>query len=109
MHDHILIYVIVLLNTLCQLMLIWRLQRMQNTRWLFMGIAVAVPLVTVAVMRTLVTCGVINSHVADQSQTEHLVTNAMSILLVAGPWLVTVAAVLFNRSRKIRALHVIEN
>ncbi|GAM07801.1 hypothetical protein OR1_00070 [Geobacter sp. OR-1] len=100
MHDHILIYVIVLLNALCQLMLIWRLQRMQSTRWLFMGIAFAVPLVAIAVMRALVASGVINSHVADQSRMEFLVTNAMSILLIAGPWLVTVAALLYNRNIK---------
>src|SRR5512137_522343 len=101
MYDHILIYVIVLLNALCQTMLIWRLRRMKGTRLLFMGIAVALPLVSVAVMRALVAGGVVNGHVAEQSQMEHLVTSAMSMLLLAGPWLVTLAAILFNRNRKV--------
>ncbi len=102
MYDHILIYVIVFLNALCQMMLIWRLRRMNGARWLFMGIAVALPLLSVALMRTLVACGAINAHVAEQSRMEHLVTSAMSALLMAGPWLATLAAILFNRSRKVR-------
>lgn len=109
MYDHILIYVIVLLNALCQTVLIWRLRRMKGTRWLFMGIAVALPLLSVMIMRTLVTSGVINAHVAEQSRMEHLVTSAMSIQLMAGPWLVTLAAILFNRSRKTLPRHAVGN
>jgi ABC-type multidrug transport system permease subunit len=100
MYDHILIYVIVSLNALCQLMLIWRQKRINNVRWLFMAIAVALPLLTAVIMRTLVACGAINGHVAEQSRTEHLVTSTMSMLLIAGPWLVTFAAVFTTRARK---------
>ncbi len=100
MSDHVLIYLIVILNTLCQVMLIWRQKRVGNTRWLFMGIAVAVPLLLVVIMRTLVAGGMIHGYVAEQSKTEHLVTTAMSIMLLAGPWLATTAAVLSNRCCK---------
>jgi hypothetical protein len=100
MSDHVLIYLIVILNTLCQLMLIWRQKGIGNTRWLFVGVAVAVPLLVIVVMNQLVARGIINSHVAQQSRAEHLITNAMSILLLAGPWLVTIAAVIRNKRSK---------
>jgi hypothetical protein len=100
MSDHVLIYLIVILNTLCQVMLIWRQKRVGNTRWLFIGIAVAVPLLLAVIMRTLVAGGMIHGHVAEQSNSEHLITKAMSIMLIAGPWLATMAAVLRNRCSK---------
>jgi hypothetical protein len=102
MPDHVLIYLIVLLNAFCQLMLIWSQKRMGTTRWFFMVFAVLIPLLAAVAMRALVAYGVINGHIAKQSRTEHLITNAMSILLIAGPWIMTLAAVLFNRSKKVR-------
>lgn len=106
MSDHQLIYLIVLLNTLCQIMLIWRQRDINSTRWLFVGLAAAVPLLLMIVMRILVSGGVIHGHLADQTAPERALTHVTSILLLAGPWLVTLAAVLFNRSIKMRTRHL---
>lgn len=97
MYDYILIYIIVLLNALCQMMLIWRQRRIRSVRWLFIGGAAAVPLVVVTVMRTLVICGVIHGRLAEQTAAERLITQGSSILLMAGPWLVTLFAVYCDR------------
>lgn len=109
MSDHLLIYLIVLLNTLCQIMLIWRQREIEGTRWLFVGIAAGVPLFLTIVMRALVSGGVIHGHLVEQTAMERTLTQAMSILLLAGPWLVTIAAVFYNRSRKLSTRRPVEN
>ena len=103
MSDHILIYVIVLLNMFCQLMLIWRLKHLERRRWNFLGAATLLPLLSVIAMRLMIAGGVINARLAEQSSLEHAITQAASILLIAGPWLTTAAAVLYNRGRKVSA------
>jgi hypothetical protein len=102
MPDHILIYVIVILNALCQLLLIWSLKMLGRRRFGFMAFAAALPLASALFMRILVSAGLIHGRLAEQSQVEHLLTQAVSILLIAGPWLTTAAAVLYRRNRKIQ-------
>jgi len=102
MQDHILIYVIVALNALCQLILIWSLKKLGKQRVFFMAAAGLLPLLTALFMRGLVATGLIHGHLVEQSQLEHIFTQAMGILLVAGPWLTTAAAVLFRRNRKVQ-------
>ncbi|BCS54261.1 hypothetical protein [Geobacter sp. SVR] len=102
MPNHLLIYAIVIMNALCQLMLIWSLKALGKTRITFMALATALPLMSAVIMRGLVATGLIHGRLAEQSQLEHLLTQAMGILLIAGPWLVTAAAVLYRRNRKIR-------
>jgi len=102
MPDHLLIYVIVILNALCQLMLLWSLKSLGRTRLGFMAFAAALPLTSAVIMRILVSAGLIHSRLAEQSHVEHLLTQAMGILLIAGPWLTTAAAVLYRRNRKVQ-------
>jgi hypothetical protein len=103
MSNHLLIYLIVLLNLLCQAMLIWRQKFLRSSRWLYIGLAAALPLGTALSMRLLIAGSIIHGHLAQQTRTEHLVTQAMSVLLLAGPWLVTGAAAIANRSGKLAA------
>jgi hypothetical protein len=100
MYDHILIYVIVLLNSLCQQMLIWRQKTADGMRWMLCGLAVAIPVLITITMRFLVLSGTIHGCIAEQTQIELMITRAASALLVAGPWLVTIAAVLAARVQK---------
>ncbi|HXE98155.1 MAG TPA: hypothetical protein VN642_17250 [Dongiaceae bacterium] len=90
MSDYVFIYLIVALNTLCQIMLIWR-QKL-DSRWKFCSFAIAIPVVLMVSMRLLIASGVIHGHVAEQSLVEQYFTKGTSILLIAGPWLVTLAA-----------------
>ena len=99
MADKIFIYLIVALNTACQLMLIWRLRFTPFEKRKFCIIAVAIPLLLMVSIRLLIAGGIIHGRVADQSPMEHLITMAASFLLVAGPWGVTLAAI-FSRKRQ---------
>jgi hypothetical protein len=99
MADKIFIYLIVALNTACQLTLIWRLKFPPFEKKKFCVIALAIPLLLMVTMRLLIAGGVIHGRVADQSPMEHLITMAASIMLVAGPWGVTIAAI-FSRKRQ---------
>jgi len=101
MPDHVLIYLIVFLNALTQAMLVWRLKLAPATKWTLCCSTVAVPLLLAVSMRLLIAQGVINARIADQSFIEHLITKGSSILLIAGPWLVTVFAI--AKSRKYKA------
>lgn len=100
MSDHILIYLIVLLNALCQIMLIWRLKHIGRSKSVFLFCAVLIPIVAALSMRLLVAKGIIHGHLNEQSRLEHLVTQAMSMLLISGPWLVTISAILSNKNGK---------
>lgn len=99
MPNHFLIYVIVILNALCQLMLIWSLKKLGSKRFGYMALAAALPFSSAVIMRILVYAGLIHARVAEQSSIEHFITQAMGILLIAGPWLVTAAAVFRRTSR----------
>ena len=99
MYDKVFIYLIVALNTCCQLMLIWRQKFPGGEKRKFCIYAVAIPVAVMVSMRLLIAGGMIHGRVADQSPTEHYITTAASILLIAGPWLVTLAAI-FSKKRQ---------
>jgi hypothetical protein len=104
MHDKVFIYLIVVLNTCCQLMLIWRLKFPAGEKKKFCVFAIAIPLVVMLSMRLLIAGGMIHGRVADQTPVEHYITMAASILLVSGPWLVTLAAI-FSKKRLRTQIH----
>jgi hypothetical protein len=102
MTDEILIYLIVLLNLMCQLMLIWRQRLSALLQWKLISLAVAIPLVIMVTIRILIANGIIHGHISEQSLIEQSITKGTSILLIAGPWFVTFAAVMFKvRNRSI--------
>ena len=94
MTDLALIHLIVVLNVLGQLMLIGRLRFPSGGRRKYYVFAVAVPVFVLVSMRLLAAGGLIHSRVADQPPVEQFMTTAASILLLAGPWLATLAAIL---------------
>ncbi|HIJ80075.1 MAG TPA: hypothetical protein HPP76_00030 [Desulfuromonadales bacterium] len=100
MPDHLLIYLIVLLNALSQSMLIWRLKLKHTIKWKFCCSAIAVPLILAGLVRLLIAQGIIHSRISEQSSFEHVVTSGLSMLLIGGPWLVTITAILVNRRLK---------
>ena len=102
MPNHLLIYVIVALNVACQFMLIWRLKLERRDKVKYCLLAAVVPLIISATMRLMVGTGIIHVHLAEQNAIERTATSLASIFLIAGPFLVTVAAVLFRR-KQIRA------
>ena len=100
MSDHVIIYLIVALNTFCQLMLVWRQKFPAGQRNRYCLCAVAIPLTLMVFMRLLIAGGMIHGRVADQSHFEHFITTLTSMLLVAGPWFVTIAAVISKRRQR---------
>jgi hypothetical protein len=92
MSDTVFIYLIVALNTLVQIMVIWRLKFPAGGRGGYYVLAVAIPVFVIVSMRLLVTSGMIHGLVADQTSMERHVTTAAGILLIAGPWIATLAA-----------------
>ena len=100
MTDQVIIYLIVALNTFCQLMLVWRQKFPAGQRNRYCLCAVAIPLVLMLSMRLLVAGGLIHGRVADQSRLEHFITTVTCMLLVAGPWFVTIAAVIAKRRQR---------
>jgi hypothetical protein len=101
MTDQVMIYMIVMLNTFCQLMLIWRQKFPVGQRNRYCAAAVAIPVVLILSMRLLIASGLIHGHLADQSFIEHLTTKAASFLLIAGPWFVTTTAIVSKRRKRI--------
>ena len=99
MPDQVFIYLIVALNTLAQVMLIRSLNFPPGGKRKYYVLAVAIPVLVMLSIRILIAFGAIEGRVAEQSTLEHYVTTAASILLLAGPWLVTLAA-LFDKQRK---------
>jgi hypothetical protein len=99
MPDQTLIYLIVALNTWVQLMLIRSLNFPAGGKRKYYLIAVAIPVLVMLSTRLLIAAGMIHGRVADQSALEQYLTTAASILLLAGPWLVTLTAI-FDKQRK---------
>jgi hypothetical protein len=93
MSDLALIYLIVALNILVQLMLIRRLNFPSGGKRKYYVFAVAIPVLVMVSMRLLTASGMIHSRVADQPPVEQCITAAASILLMSGPWLATLAAI----------------
>jgi hypothetical protein len=96
MPDHLLIYVIVLLNALTQAMLIWRFKLEPAKKWKLCCSTVAVPLLLAITMRLLIAQGIIPAKITDQSFIEQLITKGSSMLLIAGPWMVTIAVTIIR-------------
>jgi hypothetical protein len=94
MSDVTLIHLIVALNLLIQLMLIRSLKFPSGGKRKYYVIAVAIPVLVLVSMRLLTASGMIHGRVADQPPVEQFITSAASILLMAGPWLATLAAIL---------------
>ena len=105
MHDELFIYLIVALNALLQVMLIRRLSFPAGGRWKYQSWAVGIPVIVMLGMRLAIMAGTIHGRVADQSSAERLFTTAASIVLIAGPWLVTVAAIVRNRRQRLHHSH----
>ena len=99
MHDELFVYLIVALNALLQVMLIGRLKFPAGGKWKYQLAAVGIPLFVMLAMRLLIAGGVIPARVAEQSSVERFLTTAASVALLAGPVLVTLAAVI-GRKRK---------
>jgi len=105
MSDHVFIYLIVALNTICQIMLIRRQKLANNVKWKFCCLAAAIPGVIMLSMRLLIVSGTIHEYVAEQSLIEHSITKGASILLIAGPWLVTLAVILTRMRNRMVSPH----
>lgn len=103
MSDQITIYLIVALNIFCQLMLIWRQKLAKNVKRNFCFLALAIPVLIMLSMRILIAGGTIHEQVAEQSLVEQFITKTASILLIAGPWLVTLAAIITKFRNRARA------
>jgi hypothetical protein len=104
MPDHLLIYVIVLLNALTQAMLIWRFKLTSATKWTLCCSTFAVPLLLAVSMRVLIAQGFIHARIADQSSVEQIITKGSSMLLIAGPWFITIIAIIIRRKSNANAV-----
>ena len=96
MPDHLLIYVIVFLNAFTQAMLIWRFKLAPAIKWKLCCSTVAVPLILAVIMRLLIAQGILPARIADQSFIEQLITKGASMMLIAGPWMVTIAVIIIR-------------
>ena len=101
MYDQLFIYLIVALNTCCQLMLIWRQNFTVGEKRKYCVCAVAIPVLVMLSMRLLIASGMIHGRVAEQSLVEQYITKCTSILLIAGPWLVTITAILTKMRNRV--------
>jgi hypothetical protein len=99
MSDEVFIYAIVLLNVMVQLLLITRLKFPPGGKRKYVLLAIAVPLAVIGVMRLLIWSGAMPAAVAEQSLLQRGLTLVASLALVAGPWAVTVAAILDKKRR----------
>ena len=100
MPDELFIYLIVALNALLQVMLIGRLNLPAGARWKCPLAAVAIPVLIMLAMRLSIAGGMIHARVVDQSPVERFVTTAASVALLAGPVLVTLAALARKRRKR---------
>jgi len=94
------VYLIVFLNAVCHAMLIWRLKIDKLAKWKFCGLSFGMPLLIMMTMRLMVGVGLLHGRVAEQGLIERSVTMLASMLLIAGPFLATVAAIMFSRKSR---------
>jgi len=99
MSDPLFIYLIVALNIGVQLMLIRSLRFPPGARRKFYWLALGIPLSIMAIMRLLIAVGAINNRMAEQSVAEAAITAAAGIIMMAGPWFVTLFAIV-NPARR---------
>ena len=91
------IYLIVFLNAACHILLIWRLKLDRAAKWKYSSLTVVIPVAVMLTMRLMVGIGLVHVRVAEQPWFERIFTILGSVLLVAGPFLATGAAVVFFR------------
>jgi hypothetical protein len=99
MNDPVWIYIVVVLNALLQVLLIRRLWFPPGRKWKFILAALAIPVLIALAMRLIVAAGWMPQQVAEQSPLQRGVTLVASALLMLGPWLVTIAAVVDKKRR----------
>jgi hypothetical protein len=99
MSDSVVIYLIVVLNAAVQVILIRSLDFPAGAKLKYYLLAVAIPALVMLSMRLLVAAGIIDGRVAEQSALDQHIAAAASIAIMAGPWLVTLAAILDKRRR----------
>jgi hypothetical protein len=104
MNDHLWIYIVVVLNALLQVLLIRRLWFPPGRKSKFIAAALAIPVLVVLAMRLVVAAGWMPQQVAQQSALQRWVTLVASALLMLGPWLVTIAAVVDKKRRSALAV-----
>ena len=92
MPDQVFVYLIVALNVVLQVMLIRRLKLPPGAKRNYQLGALAIPVVIILATRLAIAGGVIHARVDEQSGGERWFTLAASIMLLAGPLLVTLAA-----------------
>lgn len=97
------IYLIVLCNALCHAMLIWRLKLDSAAKLRFCALSAGIPLAVMLAMRLLVAVGVVHARVAEQGGWERATTLLGSVLLLAGPFLATGAALMYRRRSRVVA------
>jgi len=97
------IYLIVFLNAACHILLIWRFKLDRAAKWKYASLTVAIPLAVMLTVRLMVGIGVIHGRVAEQAGLERFFTTLASVLLIAGPFLATGAAVVFARKNRLSA------
>ena len=94
------IYLIVGLNAACHMLLIWRLNLDKVAKLKFCAIGVGIPLLVMGAMRLMIALGVLHGRLAEQGGFERALTMLGSMLLIAGPFLATGAAILFYRRNR---------
>ena len=92
MPDQVVVYLIVALNVLLQVMLIRRLKLPASVKRNHQIGAIAIPVVIMLASRLAIAAGVIHARVDEQAGVERFVTLAASIMLLAGPPLATLSA-----------------
>ncbi|GFO58005.1 hypothetical protein GMST_03300 [Geomonas silvestris] len=97
------IYLIVLCNALCHVMLIWRLRLDLAAKLKFWALCAGIPLAVMVTMRLMVALGMIPARVAEQGMWERATTLLGSVLLLAGPFLATGAALMYRRRSRLVA------
>ncbi len=94
MSDHTLIYIIVIFNSAVQVILIRRLKLSTGEKYLYCALAAGIPLLLTLTMRFLIAGSLFHGRLVDQTQLERYITTMASSLLIIGPWIVTVSALI---------------
>ncbi len=100
MPDEAFVYLIVALNVVLQVMLIRRLKLPSGAKRNYQLTAVAIPVLIMLATRLAIAAGMIHARVAEQSGVERLFTMTASVALLAGPLLVTLAALVSRMRRR---------
>ena len=83
-------------------MLIRRVKIKHSLKLYYIVSTLAIPFCIIVLMRLMVHLNVISSSIQSQTSTEKIITTSMSFLLLAGPWIATIIALITYRSHKNR-------